>query len=211
MSESGTVYVVDDDPGMRESLRFLLEAQRIDAEVFGSARAFLDVGGAAKSGCLVVDVRMPDMNGLELQQHLAKLGSRLAVILMTGYGDVPMAVNAMRAGAFDFLEKPFADDALIGSVRRALAHAQAQSRERAARPADAADVARRLGLLTPREREVLDHLVLGSPHKVIAHALEISPRTVEVHRARIMQKMEARNLAHLVQLMLTGGQGTGGR
>jgi two-component system response regulator FixJ len=154
---------------------------------------------------------MPDMNGLELQQHLAKLGSPLAVILMTGHADVPMAVNAMRAGAFDFLEKPFADDALTGSVRRALAHAQAQGRARAARPADAADVARRLELLTPREREVLDHLVLGSPHKVIAHALEISPRTVEVHRARIMQKMAARNLAHLVQLMLTGGQGAGGR
>jgi two-component system response regulator FixJ len=155
----------------------------------------------------VADVRMPEMNGLELQQHLAAEGSRLSVILMTGHADVPMAVGAMRAGAFDFIEKPFADDALLGSVHRALAKARA--REGAMPAAAPAEVARRIAALTPREREVLDHLVRGSPHKVIAHALKISPRTIEVHRARIMQKMEARNLAHLVQLMLTGGPGAG--
>jgi two-component system response regulator FixJ len=147
---------------------------------------------------------MPGMNGLELQHHLAGAKSPLAVILMTGHGDVPMAVNAMRAGAFDFIEKPFLDDALLDSVRRALEQAKARERERAARPAEAAEVAQRIATLTPREREVLDHLVRGSPHKVIAHALEISPRTIEVHRARIMQKMKARNLAELVRMMLSG-------
>jgi two-component system response regulator FixJ len=205
MSEAARVYVVDDDDSMRESLRFLFEAQDVEAEFFSGAREFLAAGGAAKSGCLVADVRMPEMNGLELQQELAKKGSRLAVILMTGHGDVPMAVSAMRAGAFDFIEKPFADGALLDSVRRALEQAGKRSQPGAARPAEVADVARRIALLTPREREVLDHLVRGSPHKVIAHELKISPRTIEVHRARIMQKMEARNLAELVRLMLTGG------
>jgi two-component system response regulator FixJ len=192
------IFVVDDDPGMRESLRFLFEAQGLEAAIFASAREFLAAGGAGKTGCLVADVRMPEMNGLELQQHLAAEGSRLSVILMTGHADVPMAVGAMRAGAFD---------ALLGSVHRALAKARA--REGAMPAAAPAEVARRIAALTPREREVLDHLVRGSPHKVIAHALKISPRTIEVHRARIMQKMEARNLAHLVQLMLTGGPGAG--
>ena len=202
MSEPVRIFVVDDDPGMRESLRFLFEAQGLEAAIFASAREFLAAGGAGKIGCLVADVRMPEMNGLELQQRLAAEGARLFVILMTGHADVPMAVGAMRAGAFDFIEKPFADDALLGSVRRALEKARA--REGSVPAAAPAEVARRIAALTPREREVLDHLVRGSPHKVIAHALKISPRTIEVHRARIMQKMEARNLAHLVQLMLTG-------
>jgi two-component system response regulator FixJ len=209
MSEQARVFVVDDDRGMRDSLRFLLESAGFAVETYASARAFLEAGGAGKSGCLVTDVRMPEMNGLELQERLAAEGSRLAVILMTGHADVPMAVGAMRAGALDFVEKPFADEALIGSIRRALAKAQERSE-----PAPAAmpvEVAQRLATLTPREREVLDHLVSGSQHKVIAHALGISPRTIEVHRARIMQKMEARNLAHLVQIMLTGGPGAGKR
>jgi two-component system response regulator FixJ len=209
MSEPARIFVVDDDPGMRDSMRFLLESAGFAVDTFASARTFLAAGGVGKSGCLVTDVRMPEMNGLELQQHLAAEGSRLPVILMTGHADVPMAVSAMRAGAFDFIEKPFADEALLDSIRRALEKARA--REQAMPPAAAADVARRIAALTPREREVLDHLVRGSPHKVIAHALNISPRTIEVHRARIMQKMEARNLAHLVQIMLTGGPGAAGR
>ena len=207
MSDPARVFVVDDDQGMRESLRFLLESAGFAVETFASARDFLEAGGAGKSGCLVADVRMPEMNGLELQEKLAAEGARLPVILMTGHADVPMAVGAMRAGAADFIEKPFADEALIASIRRALA--PAPERGRPAAPAVPADLARRLAKLTPREREVLDHLVRGSQHKVIAHALNISPRTIEVHRARIMQKMEARNLAHLVQLVLTGGQGAG--
>jgi two-component system, LuxR family, response regulator FixJ len=204
MPQNARLFVVDDDPGMRESLRFLFESQGIGAEVYASAQEFLAAGGAGKTGCLLADVRMPDMTGIELQEELARRQSPLAVILMTGHADVPMAVRAMRAGAFDFLEKPFADDALLGSVQRALA----QERAETPHPSDAAKaaaIAARLALLTPREREVLDHVVLGSPHKVIAHALNISPRTVEVHRARIMQKLEARNLAHLVEMMLTSG------
>lgn len=208
MSEPERIYVVDDDSGMRDSLRFLLEAAGFAVETYASARAFLEAGGAGRTGCLVTDVRMPEMNGLELQEKLAAEGSRLSVILMTGHADVPMAVGAMRAGAVDFIEKPVADEALLDSIRRALEKARA--REQAGPGAAPAEVARRLASLTPREREVLDHLVRGSPHKVIAHALKISPRTIEVHRARIMQKMEARNLAHLVQIMLTGGQGAVG-
>ncbi len=207
MSDPARVFVVDDDQGMRDSLRFLLEAAGFAVEIFPTAQAFLAAGGAGKTGCLVTDVRMPEMNGLELQQKLAAEGSRLTVILMTGHADVPMAVGAMRAGAFDFIEKPFADDVLLDSIRRGLERARA--REQAAPAAAPAEVARRLATLTPREREVLDHLVRGSPHKVIAHALEISPRTIEVHRARIMQKMEARNLAQLVQIMVTAGPGAG--
>lgn len=205
MSDRAKLYIVDDDAGMRDSLRFLFEAQGIEAEIFASAREFLAAGGARRSGCLLADVRMPEMNGLELQRHLAQEKSPLAVILMTGHADVPMAVGAMRAGAFDFIEKPLNDETLLDGVRRALDQARARARSATPPGAAAQDVARRIATLTPREREVLDQLIKGSPHKVIAHALDISPRTIEVHRARIMQKMEARNLAHLVQLVLTGG------
>ncbi|MCW5772985.1 MAG: response regulator [Rhodospirillaceae bacterium] len=205
MTEVPTVFVVDDDAGMRDSLRFLFEAEELPAEFFASAKAFLAAGAAGRIGCLLADVRMPDMTGLELQEELKRLNSPLSVILMTGHADVPMAVNAMRAGAFDFIEKPFADAALLASVRRALEQARARPLPAPATSAQSAAVASRLGQLTPREREVLNHLVHGSPHKVIAHALGISPRTVEVHRARIMSKLEARNLAHLVEMMLTSG------
>lgn len=205
MPPENKVYVVDDDPGMRDSLRFLFEARRIDVEIYASAGEFLAADRAKRSGCLIADVRMPDMTGLELQEELAKRSSPLTVIIMTGHADVPMAVKAMRAGAFDFLEKPFSDDALLDSVKRALTESRARVQRLPAGEGKSDDTARRLALLTPREREVLDHLVVGSPHKVIAHALSISPRTVEVHRARIMQKLEARNLAHLVQIMLTSG------
>jgi two-component system response regulator FixJ len=205
MDPHASIFIVDDDAGMRDSLRFLFEARRMAVEVYASAREFLAAGGARKSGCLVVDVRMPDMTGLELQEELARLRSPLAVILMTGHADVPMAVRAMRAGAFDFLEKPLDDEALFRSVDRALSQRRDAAPQLRVDPQKAAAVAARLALLTPREREVLDHLVRGSPHKVIAHALDISPRTIEVHRARIMQKLEARNLAHLVEMMLTSG------
>lgn len=205
MPDPANVFVVDDDAGMRDSLRFLFEADGIAAEYYASARDFLDSGAAARSGCLVADVRMPDMNGLALQDELTRRRSKLVIILMTGHADVPMAVNAMRAGAFDFIEKPFADEALLGSIRRGLAAASAPAVAAAANPGPSAEVAGKIALLTPRERDVLEHLVRGSPHKVIAHALGISPRTIEVHRARIMAKLEARNLAHLVEMMLTSG------
>jgi two-component system response regulator FixJ len=196
-----SIFVVDDDPGMRESLRFLLEGERYRVETYASARAFIEAGGPSRNGCIVADVRMPDMTGLELQAHLLKSGSAMPIILMTGEADVPMAVQAMKAGAIDFLEKPFADDAMLGSVRRALAQLAATG---TGEPVAAAKAAL-LDRLTPRERDVLDHLVLGNPHKVIAHELGISPRTVEVHRAHIMQKLEARNHAHLIRMMLARG------
>ncbi len=205
MDPRTSVYVVDDDPGIRESLQFLFESQDIGSETFASAREFLAAGGAKRTGCVIADVRMPDMTGLELQEDLARSKSALAVILITGHADVPMAVRAMRAGAFDFLEKPIADDALFNSVQRALAAQREQAPQPLADPKRVAAINARLALLTPREREVLDHIVQGGPHKVIAHALKISPRTIEVHRARIMQKLEARNLAHLVEMMLTSG------
>jgi two-component system response regulator FixJ len=205
MDPRTSVYVVDDDPGIRDSLQFLFESQNMSVEVFASAREFLAAGGARRTGCVVADVRMPDMTGLELQEELARAKSALAVILITGHADVPMAVRAMRAGAFDFLEKPIADDALFNSVRRALAAQKEPAPRSLADPDRIAAITARLALLTPREREVLDHIVQGGPHKVIAHALKISPRTIEVHRARIMQKLEARNLAHLVEMVLTSG------
>jgi two-component system response regulator FixJ len=205
MPQENKVYVIDDDDGMRESLRFLLGAQGFAAEAYSSARDFLAAGGAGKTGCLVVDVRLPDMTGLELQEHLAGLNSRLCVIVITGHAEVAMAVSAMKAGAVDFLEKPFSDEALLESVGRALEQSRQMSRATAL-----SETGNRLDSLTERERQVLDQLVTGNPHKVIAHALDISPRTIEVHRARIMQKLGARNLADLVRMTIASGQQGGG-
>ncbi len=201
MNPENKVYVIDDDAGMRDSLRFLLEARNFAIEAYASARDFLAAGGAEKAGCLVVDVRMPDMTGLDLQEHLARQHSRLRIVVMTGHADVAMAVNAMKAGAVDFIEKPFSDEALLDSVGRALEQSRRLSTDKAA----AAEIGDRLKSLTARERQVLDRLVTGSPHKVIAHALNISPRTIEVHRAHIMQKLGARNLADLVRMVIATG------
>ncbi|MFZ5791043.1 MAG: response regulator FixJ [Pseudomonadota bacterium] len=206
MNPDDRIYVIDDDASMRDSLRFLLEARGLAVETYGSARDFLAAGGVDRDGCLVVDVRMPDMTGLELQQRLADQKSRLRVVVITGHADVAMAVTAMKAGAVDFIEKPFSDDTLLDSIGRALE----QSRQLSARVAVSADIAGRLENLTAREREVLDHLITGKPHKVIAHALNISPRTIEVHRGRIMQKLGARNLADLVRMAIAAGQRTAG-
>lgn len=205
MQEESKVYVIDDDAGMRESLRFLLEARGFKVETYGSARDFLAAGGADRVGCLVVDVRMPEMTGLQLQERLTEQGSRLRLVVITGYGDVAMAVGAMKAGAVDFIEKPFSDEALFDSVARALE----QSRKLLTN-GTSANIGQRLDSLTSREREVLNHLVTGNPHKVIAYALNISPRTIEVHRARIMQKLGARNLADLVRLMIAAEQSRSG-
>ncbi|HVO15789.1 MAG TPA: response regulator FixJ [Alphaproteobacteria bacterium] len=201
MAEAETVCVVDDDPGMRDSLSFLLESRGYPVRAFASAQEFLKSDESRGTGCLIADVRMPDMTGLELQERLAQQGSRLRVVIITGHADVAMAVGAMKAGAVDFIEKPFNDDVLVDSVERALE----QSRRILTRSENSAELGDRLETLTAREREVLDHLVTGSPHKVIAHALNISPRTIEVHRARIMQKLGARNLADLVRMTMAGG------
>lgn len=191
------IYVVDDDPALRDSLSTLLRVAGYETEAFESAKAFLANGGATSRGCVIADVRMPDMDGLELQEELVRRGAALNVIIVTGHADVPLAVRAMKAGAIDFLEKPFDSDALLESVARAFA---------ALKPAAEGSVDRaveeRFGLLTDRERQVLEQIVDGHANKVIAYHLSISPRTVELHRARVMDKMAARGVAELVRMAL---------
>jgi two-component system response regulator FixJ len=194
MSDGSLVVVIDDHESVRESLRALLESSGLSVKDYASAIAYLEDGGVGD--CVLVDMRMPQMTGLELQQELNKRNSTVPVIVVTGHGDVPLAVTAMRAGAFDFLEKPFDDDVLLDSIQRALAVGrkthQTQTESRAA--------AALIAALTSREHEVLDHLVLGKSNKLIAHELGISPRTVETHRARLQEKLKARGLSDLVRL-----------
>jgi two-component system response regulator FixJ len=195
---SRTIFIVDDDADVRDSLRILLESSGFKVETYDSAVSFLTNEIYKRDGCLVADIRMPDMDGLQLQEELIKRGSKVPVIIMTGHGDVPLAVRAMKAGAIDFLEKPFDDATLLDSLARAEARASATSAETAGRRA----VEERLAQLTERERQVLDLLVLGKANKVVAYDLSISPRTVEIHRARVMDKMAARSLAELVRMTL---------
>ena len=206
-SETGRIFIVDDDEAIRDSLRVLLESVGFTGvSTFSSARDFLERATPEAGDCLLVDVHMPEMGGLELQAELAARGSGVAVIVMTGHGEVPMAVRAMKAGAIDFLEKPIAEALLLDCIRRALALGAARSRE----ADEMNETDRRLKSLTPREREVLEGMVEGRPNKLIAHDLGISPRTVEIHRARVMEKMEARSLSALVRMALAAGIGPGG-
>jgi two-component system response regulator FixJ len=198
MADAATIFIVDDDEAVRDSLQALFDVEGYRTEVFSSAAAFLAAYEATWRGCLLADVRMPDMSGLELQETLNERRSGLPVIIITGHGDVPMAVRAMKAGAIDFIEKPFADTAILEGVKRALAVADRASNDREI----SAEAEARLQSLTPREREVLERLVQGRPNKVIAYELNISPRTVEIHRARVMEKMQAESLSHLVRLAL---------
>jgi len=194
------VFIVDDDPDVRDSLRTLLEVMGFSVHCFGSAKQFLD-GDDARHGCLITDIRMPDMNGLELQDEITRRQMNLAVIVMTGHGDVPLAVRAIKAGAVDFLEKPFDAETMLVSVRRAmLVQSQVCGRNAQIKAAKAL-----LALLTPRERSVLDKLVKGGSNKATAHNLGISPRTVEVHRARIMDKMAVSSLSDLVRVVEAAG------
>jgi two-component system, LuxR family, response regulator FixJ len=195
------VFIVDDDPSIRDSMQLLLEVAGFRVCNFDSAKQFL-ANDRPKHGCLIADVRMPDMSGLELQEEIIRRHIELPVIIMTGHGDVPLAVRAMKAGAIDFLEKPFNDEILLASVRRAL-DVGLQTRSRSAETSAAKEA---LALLTPRERRVLDKLVKGRSNKVAAHELGISPRTVEIHRAHIMDKMEASSLSDLVRVVLTAGR-----
>lgn len=196
-----TVFVVDDDAGARDSLCALLESAGVAAEAFESARAFLDAHRPERSGCLIADMRMPDMDGLELQEELNRRNAGLPVIVVTGHADVPLAVRAMKAGAVDLIEKPYDDALLLASVKRALAKAHG-AREQVA----AADAARaRIANLSARERQVLELLVAGQPNKIIAYELDISPRTVEIHRAHVMEKMEAKSLSDLVRAAIAAG------
>jgi two-component system, LuxR family, response regulator FixJ len=192
------VFVVDDDESVRSSLRFLLRSLGIESRSFASATEFLAAYDPAQPGCLVLDVRMPGMSGLELQQQLNLRGAVLPVIFVTGHGDIPMAVEAMQHGAHDFLQKPFRDQDLIDRIQRAVAkdaETRAALRERHR-------VRERLASLTPREREVLALLAQGKPNKIMAHELGLSQRTVEIHRARVMEKSGATSLAQLVRMVM---------
>ncbi len=194
-----TVIVVDDDDAVRNSLRLLLKSAGINAEVEASAQDYLARYDATQGGCLLLDVRMPGMSGLELQQELNVRGATIPVIFITGNGDIPMAVEAMQHGAFDFLQKPFRDQDLLDRVQRALA----RDTENRARLRHTDRIRERLASLSPREREVLELVTQGKANKMVASDLGVSQRTVEIHRAHVMQKMEASSLAELVRMMMT--------
>ena len=190
MSEEPVVFVVDDDPALRDSIALLARAEGLAARTFDSARSFLDAWDRAEPGCLIVDLRMPGLSGLDLQERLAGDGDAPPIIFLTGYGTVPAAVRALKAGAMDFLEKPFDPDTLLARVRDALACDRRRRSD-----------ARRLAALTRREREVLEQVASGKPNKVIAAGLGISDRTVEQHRAHGLRKIGLRSVAELVRLM----------
>ena len=196
------VFVVDDDEAVRASVAMLLESVALPVETYASAREFLDVWREERAGCLVLDLRMPGLSGLELQERLAARGSRLPIVFLTGHGDVPDAVAAMRSGAVDFLRKPFRDQDLLDRIQQALE----LDRGRREAAEERRDLAARLDRLTPREREVLDRVVAGQPNKQIAAELGVSDRTVEIHRSRAMVKMEAGSLAELVRIVLRAGE-----
>jgi two-component system response regulator FixJ len=195
------ILIVDDDADVRDSLRALLESAGFQVRDFDSAKSVLADTTLAKGACLIADIRMPDMDGLALQEELANRRVGLPVIIVTGHGDVPLAVRAMKAGAVDFIEKPFDDELLLQSIKRALTMAEG-NRDQVSL---AQTAAARIALLTERERQVLERLVAGQPNKVIAYELDISPRTVEIHRAHVMEKMQARSLSDVVRLALAAG------
>ena len=198
------VFIVDDDEAVRGSLRLLIRSVGLQAQAFGSAQEFLASYDARHPGCLILDVRMPGMSGLELQQELNRRGATIPVVFITGHGDVPMAVEAMQQGAFDFLQKPFRDQELLDRVQRALAR-DAESR---ASMAARAEILERLASLTPRETEVLRLVTNGKANKVVGAELGVSQRTVEIHRAHVMEKMKAGSLAELVRMVLDAEEST---
>jgi two-component system response regulator FixJ len=196
--QAATVYVVDDDDGMRRALSLLLNTVGYKTAAFAGPKEFLDKFKTDAAGCLVLDIRMPGMSGLELQQHLNRMGSMLPVIFITGHGDVPMAVQAMKEGAFEFVQKPFRDQDLLDRINHALELDKVNRGTLALR----ADVLARFESLTPREKQVMQLVVDGAANKVIAIDLGLSERTVEIHRAKVMEKMGARSVAHLVKLQM---------
>jgi two-component system response regulator FixJ len=201
MAHKGKVYVIDDDAAMRDSLDFLLGSADFHVTLFESALDFLDALPTIDFGCVVSDVRMPGIDGIELLKRLKACGSLLPVVIMTGHGDVPLAVEAMKLGAKDFLEKPFEDDRLIGMIKAALKQAEPSIKSEAV----TIEIQSRLASLSPRERQVMDGLVAGLSNKLIAREYDISPRTIEVYRANVMTKMQAASLSELVRLAMRGG------
>ena len=194
------VYIVDDDDAVRHSLSVLLESKAYIVRSFGSAPEFLAAAPSLPVGCLIADIRMPEMDGLELQQHLTDRLLNFPLIVITGHGDVPLAVRAMKAGAVDFIEKPFAAEAILNSLEAALSRLNTPDEDPARAKATA-----KLALLSRRELQVLEGLLAGLPNKSIAYDLQISPRTVEIHRARLMDKTGARSLSELIRLALAAG------
>ena len=195
-SDKATVFIVDDDQAIRHAMELLMRSVGLNYEIFHSGDDFLDGHTNDRVGCLVLDIRMPGLGGLELQEKLNEMGSTLPIIFITGHGDVPMAVEAMQKGAVDFIQKPFRDQDLLDRISEAL---KTDEERRMAR-AEKAEVQARVEKLTNREREVLDLVVTGKPNKVIAYELGVSQRTVEIHRARVMEKMQAKSLADLVRM-----------
>src|SRR6202040_2628883 len=201
MAHRGKVYVIDDDEAMRDSLDFLLGAADFHVTLFESAHNFLDALSGVDFGCVVSDVRMPGIDGIELLKRLKANRSGLPVVIMTGHGDVPLAVEAMKLGAVDFLEKPFEDDRLIGMIEAAIRQTEPVAKSEALTQ----DIVARIATLSPRERQVMEGLIAGLSNKLIARDYDISPRTIEVYRANVMTKMQASSLSELVRLAMRGG------
>ena len=196
MNAQPTVFIVDDDPAMRDSLGFLIGSVGRRVETYASAEDFLEAYNTERPGCIVLDVRMPGLSGLELLEKLNEDRFAPPVVLITGHGDIPMAVRALKAGAFDFIEKPFSDQVLLERIQQAL---QKDTRERSS-VRDRTDIERRAGRLTARETQVFGLVVAGKPNKVVASDLGLSQKTVEVHRAHVMEKMRAESFADLVKM-----------
>jgi two-component system response regulator FixJ len=201
MPSDSVVHVVDDDEAARDSLEFLLRTAGFDVRTHETAMAFLEALPQVKTGCVISDVRMPGLSGIDLLKRLKELAVGMPVIIITGHGDVPLAVEAMKFGALDFLEKPFDDEVLLAAVRSALA----QQKDTSRRHGELSQINARLTELSNRERQVLEGLVAGRPNKVIAFDLGISPRTVEIYRANVMTKMQAATLSDLVRMALVAG------
>ena len=193
------VYVVEDDEAVRDSLELLLQSDDKPVKTYDSATAFLKSYSDAMAGCIVLDIRMPGMDGMELQKKLNDKHSILPIIFVTGHGDVPMAVDAMKEGAIDFIQKPYREEALLEKIEAALV----QDRQQRKSLGEKQEIVRRVKSLTPREHEIMDRMIAGQANKVIAIELEISQRTVEIHRSRVMHKMGTHSLAHLVRMVLS--------
>lgn len=201
MTTKGIIYVIDDDDAMRDSLNFLLDSSGYSVTLFDNAQRFMDALPGLAFGCVVSDVRMPGIDGIELLKRMKAQHSPFPILIMTGHGDVPLAVEAMKLGAVDFLEKPFEDDRLIAMIETAIRQAEPAAKSEAI----AQDIAARVASLSPRERQVMEGLVAGLSNKLIARDYDISPRTIEVYRANVMTKMQAGSLSELVRLAMRAG------